>query len=367
MRRLFAGFIVLSTAGPALPQPPAAPVTEPVEAVPYSGVHSVDLRADPSGTPAPIDYRANCATPNRYIDMRFLALKTTSAGQKEPLIQRRTRVTGSTVDVELDTYRTGVVNTTDSPGIHLLIGQWTAPDTAYEFGATYIDPFFYKRIFDARTVQQGGSTTSTTVTYLPTNTPLDFAYAYYKVYHRGLETNMRRRIVKEECRWLDAIVGLRWHQIHERYNIDVAPVTGLGVQESYHTGNDIFGLQLGVEGDRSLCDYVSIRGVAKYVMGFNSQWQSFRGTPGVGLLTNDDVRGYSDDWRFGNFADLSIAVVGKLTPNIETSLGVTSMIFGGVKRAANVFDLQSEDGVQLKDGQDWLMLYGFQWTVKIDF
>lgn len=367
MRRLFAGIISLSIAGPALSQPPAPPAVESAGAVPFSGVHAVDMTAAPNGAPAPMIYRDNRGSPNRYIDMRFLSLKTTTASQKEPLIQRRTRVTGSTVDVELDTYRTGVVNTGDQPGIHLLIGQWTDSDTAYELGATYINPFFYKRIFDALTVQQGGSTTSTTVTYLPTDAPLDFAYVYYKTYHWGLESNMRRRFVQDECQWIDAILGLRYHQIHERYNIDVAPVQGVGVQESYHTGNDIFGVQLGLEADRSLCDYVSIRGVAKYVLGFNSQWRSFRGTPGASLLTDDASRGYQDDWKFGNFADLSIAVVGKLTPNIETSFGVTSLIFGGVERAANNFDLFPLDGVQLKDGQDWLMLYGFQWTVKIDF
>src|SRR4029079_15269252 len=142
-----------------------------------------------------------------------------------------------------------------------------------------------------------------------------------------------------------------------------APVRAVGVQETYHTGNDIFGVQLGFEADRKICDYVSIRGVAKYVLGFNSQWQSLRGTPGAGLLTNDSVRGYDEELKFGNFRDLSIALVGKLTPNIETSFGVTTMIFGVLKRAADIFDLQNLPNPSLKPGQDWLMLYGFQWTV----
>jgi hypothetical protein len=370
MRKIFAGFMLIATTVSAAGEPPVAavPPSAPVamEAVPYTGAHTADLMPTPDGVVQPVAF---CETANRYIDMRFLALKTTSAGQKEPLILKTTTSTQAAGEFNRDIYRTGVVNTTDSPGIHLLVGQWTAPDTAYEFGATYIDPFFYKRVFAAETVQGGAfsGTTTTRVTFIPTSTPLDFAYVYHKIYHWGLESNMRRRVAQDSCHWLDAILGLRYHQIHERYNIDITPVRAVGAKESYHTGNDIFGIQFGVEGDRKLCDYVSIRGVAKYMLGFNSQWQSLRGTPGAGILTTDATRGYDQDFRFGNFADLSIAIVGKLTPNIETSFGVTSLIFGGVKRAANIFDLQNVADPALKDGQDWLMLYGFQWTVKIDF
>jgi hypothetical protein len=373
MRMQFANLFLLASAVAVQGQTVSPPTTavQPLTPIPtdgerFTGVHETVMTPVHDGAPA-VAFCPPSGGENRYIDMRFLALKTTSAGQKEPLILFRTRAQGSFVDLENDLYRTGVVNTTDSPGIHLLVGQWTSPDTAYEFGATYIDPFFYKRIQEARTVQGGtfGQASISTVTFLPTGTPLDFSYVYYKVYHWGLESNMRRRVVQDECRWLDAIVGLRYHQIHERYNIDVTPVDGAGGQESYHTGNDVFGVQLGVESDRKIAEYVSIRGVAKYVLGFNSQWQRLGGTPGWSLLTSDAVRGYDQDWRFGNFGDFSIAVVGKLTPYIETSLGVTSLVFGGVKRAANIFDLQNPGNV--KDGQDWLILYGFQWTVKIDF
>ena len=368
MRSLFARCLLLATGAAALGQQPPAP--PPLNADPYTGVHSVDMTAMANGEQAPMAYLPCPSAANRYIDMRFLSLKTTSAGQKEPLIQTQTRVTGQAAAFNVDTYRTGVVNTGDSPGIHLLIGQWSNAEDAIEIGATYIDPFFYKREFLAQTTQTGGqfgSRVTSTVDFVPTDTPLDYAHVYYKVYHWGLESNLRRRVVSDDCSWLDGILGLRYYQIHERYNIEAVPVDGNFVTESYHTGNDIFGLQIGVEADRSIAEYVSIRGVAKYVVGFDWQWQSFRGTPGESLLTTDAVRGYHDDWKFGNFADLSIAVVGKLTPNIETSLGVTSLIFGGVKRAANVLDLQGLGAPQLKDGQDWLMLYGFQWTVKIDF
>jgi hypothetical protein len=370
MRKIFAGFMLFATSVSAAGEPPVAavPSTSPVpmESSPYIGTHSADLMSLPDGAVQPVSF---CETPNRYIDMRFLALKTTSASQKEPLIFRSTSSSQVVGPIAQDTYRTGVVNTTDSPGIHLLVGRWSSQDTAYEFGATYIDPFFYKRVFDAQTIQGSAfaPATSTTVTFLPTSTPLDFAYVYYKVYHWGLESNMRRRVVHDECQWLDAILGLRYHQIHERYNIDVAPVRGVGVSEYYHTGNDIFGVQIGVEGDRKIAEYCSIRSVAKYVVGFNSQWQKLGGTTGASLLTTDAVRGNDEEMKFGNFGDLSIALVGKLTPNIETSFGVTTMIFGGVKRAADIFDLQNLGSPALKDGQDWLILYGFQWTVKIDF
>jgi len=370
MHRALVGLFLFAFTGVAAAQPPVAPVpsaeTGPVQPDPYTGAHAADLMVTSDGAQQPVGFCQDGGGPTRYIDMRFLLLKQTGPAQKEPLIL--STITSSTGE-QTDTYRTGVVNTGHSLGVHVLFGQWTNHDTAYEFGGTYIDPFFYKRSFDAITV--GGSNFSSgfrsTVTFLPTQASFDGIDVYYQTQHWGLESNLRRRVSENDCRWLDAIVGLRYHQIHERYFIDASPVDGARVIESYNTGNDIFGVQLGFEGDRKLIGYWSLRAAAKYVFGVDWQWQSFRGTPGEGLLTNDAVRGYHQDARFGNFADFSLAVVAKLTPNIETSLGATALLFGGIKRAADTFDFSNLDNPTLKSGQDWMALYGLQWTVKIDF
>jgi hypothetical protein len=370
----FASLLVVWNAGAAVGQALADPP-------PFTGAHTTDVHGaiqPPMAIDLPAESSATgglacgpCASCGafRYIDVEFVSLKQNSPSHKELLIVLGQSDNNGPPFVA-DEYRTGTVNTHFAPGVKVKFGRWLCDDLAVEAGFFVLDEFFYKREYLAITSSGGtfGGSTSLTVTFAPTNTSLDWTKIYNVVEHWGLETNLRRKFV-DNCRIsATGVLGLRYHQIHERFNIDFAPVRATGFNESFDSGNDIVGLQFGAQTDWKMNRFVAVRGKAAYVFGLNFQWDSIKGpAPGSGALTGANNLGYHDDIRLGNFADLSLGVAAQLTPCIETSIGFAYLAFGGVRRSANLLDLQNIGNPELKGGQDWLSLYGLTISCKVDF
>src|SRR4051812_46057113 len=128
---IFTGWLFLAATAVGRAEPPAAAPVQPRQAeplapiptagTPFTGPHAADLVMGPGAEPQPVSFCQTDACADRYVDLRFLFLYPTSPVRKEPLIQFTST---SSTGVQTDTYRTGVVNTHESTGLHFLSGIW---------------------------------------------------------------------------------------------------------------------------------------------------------------------------------------------------------------------------------------------------
>ena len=337
------------------------------EPPPFSGAHStewIDRGGAMAGTaiaaPGVADSTRN------YIGLDLLYLKQDSAEDKIPLFELISN------GVSADQYRLGATNTNFMPGFRWVLGRHASESTSFEVGGMYVHPFFYKRTYDSITTTGGsfgGPVTNQTV-FLPNPTNLQHTHVSHRVGHYGFEGNAKLCLLANDRLTVDGIAGLRFHRIFERMFIDVQRrADGPTANESFHSGNCLFGPQIGARAQWQLVEYLALRGDFRYMFGWNWQSLDIGGPESGGFFTGPTNIGSFEKTRFGDILDFGVHAVAQLTPNIDFTIGFTALYFGTVQRSPNsvqpLFVGLAEPVAEMPDDSLWL--YGVQAGITIQY